>query len=46
MVIEIMLVKDQTLQKIQKVGLAIADNRTGDLSEWDIDMLEQLYKRA
>ena len=39
---EIIAVKRSNLTEDQKVGLAIADNRTGDLSEWDIDMLEQL----
>lgn len=41
---EIIAVKRSNLTENQKVGLAIADNRTGDLSEWDIDMLEQLSK--
>ena len=41
---EIIAVKRSNLTEDQKVGLAIADNRTGDLSEWDIDMLEQLSK--
>ena len=41
---EIIAVKRTNLTEDQKVGLAIADNRTGDLSEWDIDMLEQLSK--
>jgi len=39
---EIIAVKRSNLTEDQKVGLAIADNRTGDLSEWDIDMLEKL----
>ena len=39
---EIIAVKRTGLSEEEKVGLAIADNRTGDLSEWDIDMLEQL----
>jgi DNA modification methylase len=41
---EIIAVKRSNLTEDQKVGLAIADNRTGDLSEWDVDMLEQLSK--
>jgi len=41
---EIIAVKRTGLSEEEKVGLAIADNRTGDLSEWDIDMLEQLSK--
>ena len=41
---EIIAGKRSNLTEDQKVGLAIADNRTGDLSEWDIDMLEQLSK--
>ena len=41
---EIIAVKRSNLTEDQKVGLAIADNRTGDLSEWDINMLEQLSK--
>ncbi len=41
---EIIAVKRSNLTEDQKVGLAIADNRTGDLSEWDTDMLEQLSK--
>jgi len=39
---EIIAVKRTGLSEEEKVGLAIADNRTGDLSEWDIDMLDQL----
>ena len=41
---EIIAVKRTGLSEEEKGGLAIADNRTGDLSEWDIDMLEQLSK--
>ena len=41
---EIIAVKRTGLSEEEKVGLAIADNRSGDLSEWDIDMLEQLSK--
>ena len=39
---EIIAVKRTGLTEEQKVGLAIADNRTSDLSEWDQDMLYQL----
>lgn len=41
---EIIAVKRTGLSEEEKVGLAIADNRTGDLSEWDVDILEQLSK--
>ncbi len=30
------------LSEDEKVGLALADNRSSDLSEWDNDMLRQL----
>ena len=30
------------LSEEQKVGLALADNRTADLSEWDLEMLHRL----
>ena len=36
---EVIAVKRTGLSEEQKVGLAIADNRTGDLSEWDKEML-------
>ena len=39
---EIIAVKRTGLTEDEKVGLALADNRTSDLSEWDINMLEEL----
>ena len=39
---EIIAVKRTGLSEDQKVGLALADNRTADLSEWDQEMLHQL----
>jgi len=39
---EIIAVKRTGLSEDEKVGLALADNRTSDLSEWDINMLEEL----
>ena len=39
---EIIAVKRTNLTKDQKVGLAIADNRSSDLSEWDREVLEEL----
>ena len=39
---EIIAVKRTGLSEDEKVGLALADNRTGDLSEWDAEMLHQL----
>ena len=39
---EIIAVKRTGLTEDQKVGLALADNRTADLSEWDQEMLHQL----
>ena len=39
---EIIAVKRIGLSEEQKVGLALADNRTADLSEWDQEMLHQL----
>ena len=39
---EIVAVRRTGLTEEQKVGLALADNRTSDLSEWDADMLQQL----
>ena len=39
---EIVAVRRSGLTEEQKVGLALADNRTSDLSEWDADMLQQL----
>lgn len=39
---EIIAVRRTGLSEEQKVGLALADNRTSDLSEWDAQMLAQL----
>jgi len=39
---EIIAVKRTGLTEEEKVGLALADNRTADLSEWDQHMLHQL----
>ena len=39
---EVIAVKRTGLSEDEKVGLALADNRTGDLSEWDAEMLHQL----
>jgi len=39
---EIIAVKRTGLTEDEKVGLALADNRTSDLSEWDLNMLEEL----
>ena len=39
---EIIAVKRTGLSEEEKVGLALADNRTSDLSEWDAEMLKQL----
>ena len=39
---ELIAVRRTGLTEEQKVGLALADNRTSDLSEWDADMLQQL----
>ena len=39
---EIIAVKRTGLSEDEKVGLALADNRTADLSEWDQEMLHQL----
>lgn len=39
---EIIAVKRSGLSEEQKIGLALADNRTSDLSDWDADMLKQL----
>ena len=39
---EIIAVKRTGLTDGDKVGLALADNRTSDLSEWDAQMLQQL----
>ena len=39
---EIIAVKRTDLSEEDKVGLALADNRTSDLSDWDKEMLQQL----
>jgi len=39
---EIIAVKRTGLSEEEKVGLALADNRTSDLSDWDAEMLKQL----
>ena len=39
---EIIAVKRSGLSEDEKVGLALADNSTSDLSEWDLNMLEEL----
>jgi DNA modification methylase len=39
---EIIAVKRTGLSEDEKVGLALADNRTSDLSDWDAQMLQQL----
>jgi DNA modification methylase len=39
---EIIAVKRTGLSEDEKIGLALADNRTSDLSEWDTEMLQQL----
>jgi len=39
---EIIAVRRSGLSEDQKVGLALADNRTADLSEWDQEMLHRL----
>ena len=39
---EIIAVKRIGLTEHEKVGLALADNRTSDLSDWDAEMLHQL----
>jgi hypothetical protein len=39
---EIIAVRRTGLSEDEKVGLALADNRTSDLSEWDAEMLQQL----
>jgi DNA modification methylase len=39
---EIIAVRRTGLSEDEKIGLAIADNRTSDLSEWDTGMLQQL----
>jgi len=39
---EVIAIKRSGLSEDEKVGLALADNRTADLSEWDQAMLHQL----
>jgi hypothetical protein len=39
---EIIAVKRSGLSDADKVGLALADNRTSDLAEWDAQMLQSL----
>jgi hypothetical protein len=39
---EVIAVKRTGLTEEEKVGLALADNRTADLSEWDQEMLHKL----
>ena len=39
---ELIAVRRTGLTEDEKVGLALADNRSSDLSEWDQDMLRQL----
>ena len=39
---EIIAVKRTGLTEEQKIGLALADNRTSDLSDWDREMLHNL----
>jgi DNA modification methylase len=39
---EVIAVRRTGLSEEQKVGLALADNRTSDLSEWDLEMLHRL----
>jgi hypothetical protein len=39
---ELIAVRRAGLTEDQKVGLALADNRSSDLSEWDNEMLRQL----
>lgn len=39
---ELIAVRRSNLSADDKVGLAIADNRTSDLSEWDAEILRQL----
>jgi DNA modification methylase len=42
---EIIAVKRTGLTEDEKIGLALADNRTSDLSDWDKDMLQQLSEQ-
>lgn len=42
---EIIAVRRKGLTEDQKVGLALADNRTSDTSSWDQEMLHELSKQ-
>ena len=42
---EVIAVRRRGLSEDDKVGLALADNRTSDLSEWDGEMLQQLAEQ-
>lgn len=42
---ELIAVKRTGLSEEEKVGLALADNRTSDLSDWDAEMLQQLSEQ-
>lgn len=42
---EVIAVRRTGLTEEQKVGLALADNRTADLSEWDQEMLHRLSEQ-
>ena len=42
---EVIAVRRTGLTEEQKVGLALADNRTADLSEWDQEMLNRLSQQ-
>ena len=42
---EVIAVRRTGLTEEQKVGLALADNRTADLSEWDQEMLNRLSEQ-
>ena len=42
---EVIAVRRTGLTEEQKVGLALADNRTADLSEWDQEMLNSLSQQ-
>jgi len=42
---EIIAVRRKGLSEDEKVGLALADNRTSDLSDWDQEMLHRLSQK-
>jgi len=42
---EIIAIRRKGLSEDEKVGLALADNRTADLSEWDQEMLHRLSEQ-